>query len=143
MTEGKEALFACVGKGDTVLVHFSKGKPQLLKIAEGIIGRLPKCEVRSSMKEANLIFHYVVDKSGYSFVVAATEESGKRLPNQLLDDIKTKFTQRFGTDPSKATPSACAQFGDVLKERSKEVFAGDRVTQVQADVAGVRDQMLD
>lgn len=95
------------------------------------------------------VFHYIVE-AGICYLCMSDEKSKHRIPFAFLQDLKTKFAAKFGTEaPQTAIAfSMNEEFKGIMEERTNYFNSDeadraiDNIGQVKGQIDEVKDVMV-
>ena len=92
-----QILYALVSRGTIVLAECSATQGNANTIARRILERLPASDsVRQSYTQDRHLFH-ILTEEGLTFLCMSDEGMGRRVPFAFLEEIRSRFTQAYGS----------------------------------------------
>ena len=142
-----QILYALVSRGTIVLAECSATQGNANTIARRILERLPASDsVRQSYTQDRHLFH-ILTEEGLTFLCMSDEGMGRRVPFAFLEEIRSRFTQAYGSAALTALAYAYnTEFSRILHQQM-EYFSfnpnADVINRVRGEVSDVKNIMME
>lgn len=137
-------FYAVVARGKTVLVEHTGRSGNFPTVARMILAEIPAHDDKRSLSHERNYFHYLV-ADGITYLCLADEADKQRVPFNFLDDIRQRFTERYGGRARTAIAFAMNQeFQPELQHRIDYFNTSpesDKIRKVKEDLESVKGTM--
>lgn len=132
-------VYSLVSRGKTVLAEYTATSGNFPTVTRVILSKIPTVDAKRTYVYDSHVFHCIVEE-GICFLCMSEEGDKHRIPYAFLNDIKEKFTVKYGREvPQRAIAfSMNEEFSSLLRDRME--YYNNRNAQVD-NLDKVKDQI--
>lgn len=140
-------VYALVSRQKTVLAEHTATSGNFPTVTRVLLSKIPTVDGKMSYVYDQYVFHYVVE-TGICYLCMSDELNKHRLPYAFLQEIKSKFVAKYGTEkPQTAIAFSYNEyFSNVIKERmdyyNSDNPSVDNISMVKGQIDEVKDVMV-
>lgn len=137
-------LYVLVARGSTILAEYTTTSGNFPQVTRTILTKIKPQDSKMSYVYDDFVFHYLVE-DGLIFLCMCDESSKRRIPFQMLEDIKNRFLGAYGDRAQTAIAFAMNEdFGRTLQKQLQHYNSpeADMVGTTQKKLDDVKDVMV-
>jgi vesicle-associated membrane protein 7 len=137
-------LYSLVTRGKVVLAEYTTTSGNFPTITRVLLGKLSNAEGKMSYVYDQYVFHYIVEKH-IMYMCMCDDMERRRVPFAFLEDIKERFSSRYGDQAQTAHAFAMSdEFGGVLRSQMAHYNnpGNDHINSVSSKIDDVKNVMV-
>jgi vesicle-associated membrane protein 7 len=137
-------IFSIVARKETILAENSNSDHSFTALTHSLLCKIPSTPGKLTYIYEQYLFHYIVSDLGITYLVMADEGLGRRIPFAFLEEIQSRFEEKYGSKALEALPYGMSEFSRILGSKMESFTnnaSSDKIRQVQLELDKAKDVM--